>query len=121
MFYPVLHLAHLAGSVTLFAANPSTSAVALSVSVTTRPRLEFVMTAPNGDLASQTPVLNGEEGSPLALAADGSLPPMQGRFRGGGDADTDSEDTLHLPPRSQAFFVLLAADSASCGGARLMG
>ena len=92
------------GTVTVFAANPSPRAVSLklSPSMPTTPRMEWVLTAPKGDLASMTPVLNGDEEKPLRVSADGSLPPMEGRF-------CSSGNTLTLPPRSQGFFVLLAA------------
>jgi hypothetical protein len=49
-----------------------------------------------------TPVLNGDKENPLRVAADGSLPPMDGRF-------CNSGSMLTLPPRSHGFFVLLAA------------
>jgi len=99
------------GSVTLLVANPSNRTVALRVSgLPSRPRLEYVLTAPNGDLAAHTPVLNGDTDSPLALGADGSLPPMLARFCG----DDDCTEALSLPPRSQSFFVLLGARSAAC-------
>ena len=100
------------GSVTLLAANPSSSAVWLSVSLATRPRLEYVLTAPKGDLASKNPVLNGKVDAPLALGSDGSLPAMRGAFCGSGEPGC--EPTLKLPPRSQGFFVLLGAQSRSC-------
>ena len=77
------------GTVTLFAANPSASAVTLRLSppVPARPRLSYVLTPPRGpggsdDLASKTPVLNGDDANPLALGADGSLPRMDGEFCG---------------------------------------
>ena len=112
------------GTVTVFAANPSSSPVTLkllpsaSSSPPAVPRQEFVLTAPDsvGGMASQTPVLNGRVASPLALGADGSLPPMPGRYcsRGSGCED----DGLTLPPLSQGFFVLLGARAtAACGAA----
>ena len=93
------------GTVTVFGANPSLEAVSLAVSKPALPRIEYILTAPGGDLASQTPVLNGDEERPLALGPDGSLPPMDGHFCGA----EGCADGLVLPPRSQGFFVLLAA------------
>jgi hypothetical protein len=92
------------GTVTVFAANPSSRVMnlKLSSSVPTTPRIEWVLTAPGADLAAMTPVLNGNDGKPLRVAADGSLPPMEGRF-------CNTGSMLTLPPRSQGFFVLLAA------------
>jgi hypothetical protein len=92
------------GTVTVFAANPSPRVVTLKLcpSLPVAPRMEWVLTAPGADLASMTPVLNGDTKNPLRVAADGSLPPMDGRF-------FNSGSMLTLPPRSQGFFVLLAA------------
>lgn len=92
------------GTVTVFAANPSPRVVTLklSASLPVTPRMEWVLTAPGADLASMTPVLNGDKENPLRVAADGSLPPMDGRF-------CNSGSMLTLPPRSHGFFVLLAA------------
>jgi hypothetical protein len=99
------------GSVTIMAANPSSSAVSLSISLPAIPRLEYVMTAPGGDLNTKTPVLNGDSKHPLALSADGSLPPMPGKFCGKGEC----ADEITLPPLSQSFFVLLGASAgAAC-------
>ena len=97
------------GTVTVFAANPSSTAVTLDVSLPSRPRVEWVLTAPEGDLASQTLVLNNEKETPLSLGQDGSLPPMEGLFCGAADCGAG----LTLPPRSQGFFVLLAAQAES--------
>ena len=103
------------GTITVFAANPSTSAVSLQLSLPARPRVEYVLTAPGGNLSSRTPVLNGQR--PLSLSADGSLPPMDGHFCG----QTDCEEVVTLPPLSQGFFVLLgaAADAVCMTGTRL--
>jgi hypothetical protein len=71
--------------------------------------MEWILTAPAGDLASRTPVLNGEQERPLQLGGDGSLPSMDGRFCGG----LGCVEGLRLPPRSQGFFVLLAAQASA--------
>eukprot|EP01047_Picozoa_sp_COSAG01_P041988 COSAG01_NODE_3641_length_5838_cov_3.651333_2_plen_1151_part_00 len=100
------------GSVTLMAANPSATSVKLSLSLPTRPRLEYVLTAPHGDLAAHTPVLNGNVAQPLQLATDGSLPRMPALFcaaHGGA-----CEEVITLPSQSWAFVVLLGARSSAC-------
>jgi hypothetical protein len=99
------------GSVTLMVANPSSTVVALSLSLPTRPRLEYVLTAPRANLSSHTPVLNGDVARPLRLAADGSLPPMPGAYCGG---ETACAEAITLPPRAWAFFVLLGAEYPHC-------
>lgn len=65
-------------------ANPSAAEVTLSLSLPTRPRLEYVLTSPGGNLSSHSPVLNGNVAQPLQLAADGSLPPMPPAYCGSG-------------------------------------
>lgn len=101
------------GSVTVFAANPSTAPVELAVNFPAHPRLEYVLTAPNDDLTSHSPVLNGNLAHPLQLGADGSLPSLPGAFCFGTE---DCTEPLVLPARSQAFFVLLHAQHTGCGG-----
>jgi hypothetical protein len=105
------------GSLTLYAVN--VGAVPITLSPTTAsssspipltPRLEYVFTAPGGNLSSTTPVLNGNEASPLRLADDGSAPPMPGKAIPAGDPAT----VLTLPPYSAGFFVLLGAGAAAC-------
>lgn len=104
------------GSTVIMAVNPSDAPLSLvignedQVAVPTTPRLEFVLTAPGGDLSSTTPVLNGDEASPLRIGADGSLPPMEPKW-----VPDFGSSTLVLPARSQAFFVLLGAGSPACG------
>ena len=100
------------GSVTVFAANPSSSEQKLQVSLPSLPRLDYVLTAPNNDLASRTPVLNGNTEAPLKLKEDGSLPEMEGRFCSPGQ-DGCTEELL-LPPLSQGFFVLLGSGAIAC-------
>ena len=107
------------GSVTLLVANPSAAPAELSLSLLARPRLEYVLTAPAGDLASRTPLLNGDAARPLALGADGALPPMRGAYCGAGGAGmaggaAPCADVITLPPRSQGFFVLLGAAAEGC-------
>ena len=113
------------GTVTIFAANPSSQAATLTLAgLATLPRYEFVLTAPGGNLSSQTPVLNGNVAHPLALSADGDMPPILGAFcassrasaagKGGRSAGRMCGESLVLPPRSQAFFVLLGARAAAC-------
>jgi hypothetical protein len=108
------HLQSSNGSVTLMAANPSAVSVALSLSLPTLPRLEYVLTPPDHgeDLASQTPVLNGNAARPLRLGPDGSLPPMPGKHYGAGAAG--ATEVITMPPRSWAFFVLLGAQYPYC-------
>ena len=45
--------------------NPSATPVTISLSLSTRPRLEYVLTAPNGDLSSHTPGETERRLSPL--------------------------------------------------------
>ena len=99
------------GSVTVFAINVSPNAQALRIAgaAATTPRLEYVLTAPGGDLSAFTPVLNGAAATPLRLAEDGSMPTLAGAYVGGG-----GDELLELPPRSQAFFVLLGARAPAC-------
>ena len=73
------------------------------------PRLEYVFTAPGGDVGSPAPLLNGPGGSILRVLEDGSLPPLPGRWVPQGGAPE-----LTLPPLSQAFFVLLDAGASAC-------
>lgn len=100
------------GSVVVSAVNPSTAPITLDLRdasgapLPTSPRLEYVFTAPEGDLASFTPLLNGV-GPPLRLGADGSAPDMQ-------PAAVSDGAPVVLPPRSQAFFVLTDAAAAAC-------
>jgi hypothetical protein len=102
------------GSITVLAVNPSADTIVLSLNnnasqpIPVVPRLEYVFTAPNGNLSSLTPVLNGNDASPLRIGEDGSLPPMPAAYI------SDPTSQVTLPPFSQAFFVLLAAGSAAC-------
>jgi len=112
------------GSIILLVVNPSTSPVTLALSeatiggggggsapLVTTPRLTWVFSAPGGNLSALAPVLNGGE-TPLRVNEDGSLPPMVGAYTpAGGDAG------VTLPPRSQAFVVLLGARAPACGAA----
>jgi hypothetical protein len=101
------------GSVALSAVNPTLAPVTLTLAdavgapLAPAPRLAYVFTAPGGpgDLASLTPLLNG--GAALRLADDGTPPPIEPVFVGSG--------AIVLPPRSQAFFVLLDARAPACG------
>lgn len=115
---------HSSGTVTVFAANPSSSSVQLELSSQSMiasvpavlPRQEFVLTAPAavGGMASRTPVLNGDAANPLVLGLDGTLPPVAGRYCSSGSGCGDGG--LTLPPHSQGFFVLLEAQAtAACG------
>lgn len=105
------------GSVTIYAVNVGavpitlapTSASSSSSPIPLTPRLEYVFTAPGGNLSSTTPVLNGNEAAPLRLAEDGTAPPMPGRAVPVGDPAT----VLTLPPYSAGFFVLLGAGAAA--------
>jgi hypothetical protein len=120
------------GSVVLLVVNPSSSPITLSLlaaalgggsggtsqdgamgaPIATTPRLTWIFSAPGGNLSALAPVLNGAE-TPLRVNEDGSLPPMVGAFTpAGGDAG------VALPPRSQAFVVLLGARAPACGAVR---
>ena len=93
------------GTVTIMAANPSAAAITLKLEGgVPAARLEFVLTAKN--LSTHTPFLNGDTSSPLRMGSGGALPAMSGRI-----AHTDE---IVLPPRSQGFFVLLAAAHPAC-------
>jgi len=108
------HLGGGNGSVTVSAVNTDAVAAlplaltdATGARVLTTPRLEWVFTAPS--LAADVPLLNGDAAAPLRVGADGSLPPLPGRYvPAGGPAE------LVLPPLSQAFFVLLGARAPAC-------
>lgn len=107
------------GSVTLMVANPSSEAVTLTVDYPSLPRLEYVLTAPDYDITSATPVLNGNTEEPLVLSSDGSLPPMNGRLctEIGSEIDNSEEEcseTITVPPMSQSFFVLQGAKVPAC-------
>jgi hypothetical protein len=104
------------GTVVVVAVNPSSVPVTLSfsamgtlASIPAVPRWEYVFTAPGGDLGSTTPVLNGNEGEPLRVGEDGSLPPLPGAY-----VDVSGPATVTMPPLSQAFYVLLGASSVAC-------
>jgi len=132
------------GTITIFAANPSTAAVSLQVKLPSssspqtmpssspqtmlnpsassmHPRLEYVLTAPGDDVASRTPILNGDAKHPLKLGTDGLLPELQGKFYSIGARRRSGDDgTLTLPPLSQAFFVLLGASVDACKSAPVL-
>jgi hypothetical protein len=104
------------GTLAVAAVNVGATPVALSLvdgggaPLRTAPRLEWVLTAPGGNLSAPAPLLNGAA-PPLRLQSDGSLPPMPpAPVPAGGALE------LLLPPFSQAFFVLQAASAAACGG-----
>jgi Glycosyl hydrolase family 79, N-terminal domain len=99
------------GTVTLIAINPSDAPIDIELNggiAATTPRIEYVFTAPGDNVGSLAPLLNGGT-IPLRLAPDGTLPNMPGRYISAGGAAI-----LSLPPRSQAFFVLLAAGASVC-------
>lgn len=77
----------------------------------TTPRIDYVFTAPNGDLGSIAPILNEFDngGTILRLEDDGSLPPMKGFF-----VPISGTETIHLPSQSQLFSVLLEAKAPAC-------
>ena len=111
------------GSVTLSAVNvgDTTTVLALhntqvleskdGVALRTTPRLEWIFTAASS--VSTAPFLNGDT-EMLEIQLDGSLPSMPGHF-----VPVGGEPGITLPPRSQAFVVLLAAHAPACGGDRL--
>lgn len=95
------------GSVVITASNPGTADVGLAFAVPAAPRLEYVFTAPGGNLSATTPILNGDAAAPLRLAADGSMPAMPAAYVAAGA-------TVTVPARSQALFVLLDAALPAC-------
>eukprot|EP00041_Stephanoeca_diplocostata_P012719 m.213643 g.213643 ORF g.213643 m.213643 type:complete len:403 (+) comp19061_c0_seq3:767-1975(+) len=99
------------GSVVAMAVNPTETALLVDFAGigSATPRTEFVLTAPNGNMGSETPVLNGDTAHPLRVAPDGTLPAMDGRY-----VAADGPGALLLPPRSQAFVVLHAARAPAC-------
>ena len=105
------------GSIVLLAVNPSTAPVILDLAaagsgapIATTPRLAWVFSAPGGNLSATGPLLNGGAAS-LRIGADGSLPAMPGDYTPIGGAQA-----VVLPPRSQAFIVLLDARAPACTG-----
>jgi hypothetical protein len=111
------------GSVSIMAVNVAAEAASLTLladggsgaHIATTPRLEWVFTAPGGNISALSSLLNddgGGAGVPLRINADGSLPQLPARYVPAG-----GPEALTLPPMSQAFFVLLAADAPACGGA----
>ena len=76
--------------------------------LTTTPRLEWVLTAPGGNLSATAPLLNGM-GPPLRLQPDGSLPEMLPSV-----IPSSGPSGLFLPPFSQAFFVLQSVGADAC-------
>lgn len=103
------------GTLAVAAVNVGAAPVALSLvdgggaPLRTAPRLEWVLTAPGGNLSAPAPLLNGAA-PPLRLQPDGSLPPMPPAA-----VPASGAQQLLLPPFSQAFFVLQGADAAACG------
>lgn len=119
------------GSVTLSAVNPGNSEVVLQVQLiappaTTKPtsskknssvnggtvarsaRLEYVFTAPGGNLSSRCSLLNGHE---LQIEDSGALP---AEFRPAFVAGSGGQRELALAPRSAVFVVLLDVDLPVC-------
>ena len=94
------------GSVVIAAANPGSEDAELALpGVAAAPRAEWVLAAPGGNLSSTTPTLNG--GAPLRLATDGTPPDMPPAYIAEGQ-------TLSLPARTQAFYLLLDAALPAC-------
>jgi len=103
------------GSVTIMAVNVGTESSALSLlaagvgaNIATTPRLEYIFTAPGGDIGSLSSLLN-DDSTPLRVLPDGSLPSLTARY-----VDVGGATDLTLPPQSQAFFVLLNAGASAC-------
>lgn len=103
-----------AGSVTVSAVNPGASPVPLTLVtadggsiIAQAPRTEWIFTAPNGNLSSLAPSLNG--GPPLVMNNDASLPAEFAPAEvGAGGAD------IILPPFSASYFMLTGANAAAC-------
>lgn len=106
---------HVRGSIVLAAINVGAAEALLTLvtdgvaALASTPRLEWVFTAPGGNLSSTAAILNGG-GQTLRLQPDGSLPSMPpAQVPTGGRAD------ITLPPYSQGYFVLPAAAAKACG------
>lgn len=104
------------GSLTISVANPGPASTTVSLSVSSEnktnvdqlARREYVFTAPNGDVASIAPILNGAAVA-LRLQQDGSLPPGWGpRLRAAGSG------ALLVPPSSAAYVEIPGANVAAC-------
>jgi len=94
------------GAMVLAAVNTAATTATLDLgAIAPAPRLEYVFTAPGGNLSAVAPVLNG--GPPLRLEADGGLPAAFSPAH-------RTEGAVTLPPRSSAYFVLLAATIPAC-------
>lgn len=102
------------GSVAVAYINLAADAVALSVEgvASSSPRLQYVLTAPGGNLTADAVLLNG---APLGVDGAGRLPaqPIPG-------APVAAPGPLSLPPFSYGFFVLTGADAGACGGRRAL-
>lgn len=107
---------HGNGTVTIMAVNPSNASITVMIvgfagaNIPHVPRNEYVFTAPNDDVSSISPVLNGNVAAPLRANADGSLPPLNPVY----NANPSEMETITLPPFSQSFFVLLGANAGAC-------
>ncbi len=109
------------GTIVLMIANTQSFSINITLSeifmngqtkpLQTTPRIDYVFTAPNGDLGSISPILNefNNGGIVLRLADDGSLPPMNGFY-----VPSSGTETIILPSKSQLFSVLLEAKAPAC-------
>lgn len=110
------------GTIVLMIANTQSFSINITLSemfmndgqtkpLQTTPRIDYVFTAPNGDLGSISPILNefNNGGIVLRLLDDGSLPPMNGFY-----VPSSGTETIILPSKSQLFSVLLEAKAPAC-------
>lgn len=103
-----------AGAVVLIFINTDTENVLLALSgglTADAPRVEFLLTAPGGNMTADALLLNGVA---LGVDAEGRLPqqPLPGKSVPAGGA------SLTLPARSYGFVLLPGAQAVACVGKR---
>ena len=104
------------GSITFMTINVGLLSESLSIvdingqKILTTPRLEYIFTAPNGNISSLTSILNNAT-TPLRILSDGSLPSLAANY-----VDENGSIDLILPPQSQGFFVFLNSKASACVG-----
>ena len=105
----------IGGSLVIAAANPSSTEVVLLLNLEGTPkpsaelsRIEYVFTAPNGNLSSVAPLLNGH--AILTIDANGDLPAAFA----GHVVPAGTNSSIRLPPRSAGYYKLLDAGVPAC-------